>query len=538
MNNKLFFKENQFYLVKTIKYKSDTSKSFWRWRNFFIRTWCYLINSLFIFCLVIPFVSALSFRALFSMRPYYPEKIVNKFGQLEEDKNSKKLTFISRISALWRHVRISRKKFEDTPDKGLLGKGLTRIFNVIWNYLIKGFFGTISLVLIFPILCIMISTGSIVLGVLTPLWYPILSILHHLSFLIIFDWDYPKGRSCIRLFPFLRIILQFLICAILVPIISLITAILICPILSFLIAVFALIRNVLRKTWDSLMYFVILKKLARIPSEDTFVARRTAGPGLASKYFYQMKPEQALAALEVYIELEIIRSYFEFVKQKLNEPLEIYKKIFCPMFKPYSFQLDTLSGPYEKLNKEIEIYNKEYEKICNERINVLQKTIINSKISHVRLNENSLKIVLHQSSKIVKFYYENVILKYKKESVKKFFEDKSIDENDWTALTGYVLENLFGSGILTPLEETFEDSFNLEVDHLNLLKYSQMIANSEIRDDLDVVITNYTLDKESVSISIPEISNLMFKPNENYLNLYPNRYNIIFKKQYLKLFEI
>ena len=50
----------------------------------------------------------------------------------------------------------------------------------------------------------------------------------------------------------------------------------------------------------------LLKRLARVPSTDTFVARRIGGPGLASNFFYQVRPEQVLAALEMQIELEIL----------------------------------------------------------------------------------------------------------------------------------------------------------------------------------------------------------------------------------------
>ena len=54
------------------------------------------------------------------------------------------------------------------------------------------------------------------------------------------------------------------------------------------------------------MFYLVLKPRARIPSRDTFFARRFAGPGLASNYFYQISVEQGLAALEANIEIEIL----------------------------------------------------------------------------------------------------------------------------------------------------------------------------------------------------------------------------------------
>lgn len=87
----------------------------------------------------------MSLTALFSAKPFYPGKklnqqtvmnhfiflyflmffflnIINRIiitqGKLEVDMNSKKLTYISRLSAIWSHVSKSINKFEETPDRG------------------------------------------------------------------------------------------------------------------------------------------------------------------------------------------------------------------------------------------------------------------------------------------------------------------------------------------------------------------------------------------------------------------------------------
>ena len=53
------------------------------------------------------------------------------------------------------------------------------------------------------------------------------------------------------------------------------------------IAVGAL-RWSLRTLWDKLMFHIVIKHRARIPATNSFVARRIAGPGLASNFFYQV----------------------------------------------------------------------------------------------------------------------------------------------------------------------------------------------------------------------------------------------------------
>jgi hypothetical protein len=99
-------------------------------------------------------------------------------------------------------VRESRKNFERIPDKGisnafptlthrnkiiqsfkpfegLISKSIQRVFNRIWNYGFKGLVGTVAVCAVFPVLCLGISTVSLVAGVLSPIWYVV-----HLSYFI------------------------------------------------------------------------------------------------------------------------------------------------------------------------------------------------------------------------------------------------------------------------------------------------------------------------------------------------------------------
>ena len=50
----------------------------------------------------------------------------------------------------------------------------------------------------------------------------------------------------------------------------------------------ACLRKCCRKVWDTVIYFLVLKPRAKVPSHDTFIAVRISGPGLASNYFYQV----------------------------------------------------------------------------------------------------------------------------------------------------------------------------------------------------------------------------------------------------------
>jgi len=56
---------------------------------------------------------------------------------------------------------------------GFLGKNMQRIFNRFWNYVAKGFIGTVAICTVYPAACLIIPTVSFILGVLSPIWYVI-----------------------------------------------------------------------------------------------------------------------------------------------------------------------------------------------------------------------------------------------------------------------------------------------------------------------------------------------------------------------------
>lgn len=53
---------------------------------------------------------------------------------------------------------------------GFIGKGMTRHLNRVWNYLIKGILGTLTVLIVFPILCLSVSLGSLIVALTGPFW--------------------------------------------------------------------------------------------------------------------------------------------------------------------------------------------------------------------------------------------------------------------------------------------------------------------------------------------------------------------------------
>ena len=116
---------------------------------------------------------------------------------------------------------------------------MSRFFNRTWNYLFKGFIGSLGLLLIFPLICILASISSLFLCVTSPLWYPLVSLTQHLFFVFIYDWEMRKSNlhvaSLIARIWHL-IVFRLFICGFLQPIAALTTALFICPLLSLIVA--------------------------------------------------------------------------------------------------------------------------------------------------------------------------------------------------------------------------------------------------------------------------------------------------------------
>ena len=131
--------------------------------------------------------SPVSLRALFCFEPFK-----HQYGV---DQNTGNIimtgpdapTLVSRLKAVWRTVASSRTKFEAELDIGLISKKVTRVFNVLWNYVVVGVCGT-TLVLVFqPVLTALASVVGIVMLVTWGLWAPAAAILGYASNILLVD---------------------------------------------------------------------------------------------------------------------------------------------------------------------------------------------------------------------------------------------------------------------------------------------------------------------------------------------------------------
>ena len=295
------------YLVERDHIIHNSSRNpFWRWTNFCYRTWSWTLNFLFFFLICLPWCSSFSLRALFYINPFLPDYEVSQLnGSLHKKPSSWTRTLASRLIDLWRHISKSRRDFEAEPDRGLLGKTVLRHINRFNNYVLKGFFGTCMICFGFPVVCILVSLGSLCLALLGPLLVPSFSLAAHLISALFYDIETVSPLVSLAA----SLLWNILILGLLQPLVCCLVAAVFCPLLAGLITALALTRRALRLGWDTVIFHAVIKKRARVPAGDSFVAKRISGPGLASNYFYQIKTEQALVALEARMEMDEIEAY-------------------------------------------------------------------------------------------------------------------------------------------------------------------------------------------------------------------------------------
>ena len=75
---------------------------------------------------------------------------------------------------------------------------------------------------------------------------------------------------------------------------------------------------------------------------------------MAGNYYYQIKTEQALVALEARMEMEELEAYKTQLSAVISSPLEVYRKFVANSLRPLSVSVTkSAGGPYCQLDREV-----------------------------------------------------------------------------------------------------------------------------------------------------------------------------------------
>ncbi|XP_046394390.1 uncharacterized protein LOC124162073 isoform X1 [Ischnura elegans] len=500
-----------FLIEKEVVRTTTTRWPLWRWINYCHRTWSWTWNAMFFFGVVIPWCSPVSLRALFQAEPFMPDLELSQVnGTLFPRKSSLTPTLCSRLLSLWRHISKSRTHFETKPDTGFIGKGLTRHVNRIWNYMLKGLIGTLTIMVVFPILCLVTSIGSLVIALVAFLWMPLVTFGLHLFMALAYDFDCPDPEHRNRYLVVLEaIIWDFGVQGILQPIAASFIAFIACPLLSFVILIVGIVRFTLRMVWDFLMFHMVIKKRGRVPASDSFVVKRIAGPGLASNYFYQIKPEQALAAFEAKMELDELAAFQHEMEQIILRPQKEFSHFVDACFKPFSASLSK-EGPYRILEKEAQDLTSSLHEKLEKRRRDLQTGLGVGVRSRIKLSARDLKIAIQQAALILERFHPTHIMKRLPVDEEEFWENKGLSPNDWAGLAGLMYSEIFSLDFLTPLDDA-DTKFRLEPHQVDLSRYTELVREAELDGAPDLLGPVYA-PRGNIQVHSPYLEVAAFNP--------------------------
>ncbi|GBP39871.1 Mariner Mos1 transposase [Eumeta japonica] len=330
------------FLVDKERVRTTTTRwPAWRLANLAHRAWCWSWNMMFLLGVVVPWCSPLSLRTLLCMKPFVPDYELSQVnGTLFPKRSSETQSMWSRLLALWRHVSKERTRFETEPDTGLLGKGLSRLANRLWNYGVVGGLGSAALLLISPLAAGLTSLLSLVAAATVLIWMPAMALLLHASNMLIYDLDSPDPAKLNRWFAlFEAVVWQIITLGVLQPLLALFVALVVCPIYSLVLLVGGVVWWSLRSVWEEVAWRALIRRAARVPAHDSAFCKRVDGPGLRDRFYYQITSAQALAAVCARAELERLGAWAARVEAAIERPLHDYRHFVDACFGPFSVQI-------------------------------------------------------------------------------------------------------------------------------------------------------------------------------------------------------
>jgi len=474
-----------YQVEKKYTLKVDRKLPFWRWTAFFIRTWVWMMNMMLYLLLLIPFCSSFSLRALFSPREFLLSGFDHHTGKIIPDEDHRTRTLCSRLYDLWHHVFKYRRKFESGPDTGLLGRNCSRPLNVFWNYFVKGFCGTLILLTLFPVFCVVISFTSLALGLMCPILVPIISLSFSLFQLLIYDFDSPHGKR--RILPlFQTYIFVFLCEGIFQMIFAFLAGVVFIPIVALFTFLMGCFWALSRTCWDKCCLYTVLKPRGRVPATDSWVAIRVSGPGLASSFLYQAKPQTILAAIKIQIELDLLEAYEKSTIKEIEKPGkefdEFFRRLSQPLFSGGSVnpELRELITIKERLLKE-----ELSKKMKARRTKLVRNGIPRDVCRQVKLRADDLHTTTACTSKMLEMlipymlkYEAKAGMEAEEEVRKRLFEKRGLKPDDWTMYAQQMLSEVFSPGILTPLEDS-DEAFSLDAEMLEFTDIFDWLVTSD-----------------------------------------------------------
>ncbi|KAG5443508.1 hypothetical protein CSKR_101068 [Clonorchis sinensis] len=484
----------EFVVQSSLVYKVSTRYFMWRWLVFLVCTYSWLLRFGQMFLITIPFRSAFSLTALVKPGPIYLRlELDQATGYLFYNKSFYQDTIISRIIRIWRNIRASRRAFDATPSKGLLDKAAARPLHRIWSYLFRGFFSTLLILVIWPPLCLLVSSLSILLGLTLPLTVPLISLLLHFSGVLFWDAYKPASKPN-RLFPIVELIFgHFLVRFLLQTILAFLAAFIFCPVWAVIRLVWAFVRCITRSIWDALVFHLVLRRLARVPAREDFMVKRIAGPGTAANHFYRARPVDILVVLVGQLELLELSLWRRQMEQLADKPIDAYRRLVQSL--SWLCLTPQSDGKlYTTLCQKTKLWRSEIQSNTEERIQALQLHLKPNQLQRIKLSDRDLHHTLRMGAELTECFFQNRIaarLDLLQQDLVSWWSAFSLNTDDYLGLCTSLLGRTFGEQIFTCITEN-DTVFPLQVREPSLIQHFQdfligMVSRKTSLRSLDAV---------------------------------------------------
>eukprot|EP00727_Mastigamoeba_balamuthi_P014732 m51a1_g9885 hypothetical protein (1005) ;mRNA; r:21512-25394 len=459
---------------------------FWRWANFFVSMACFMKNTLFGLIFANMLYGPLGLHALFRRskfsRGYYVDYRTGKL--LANEPNA--ATLCSRVADLWASISQSRSNFERTPDTGLIGKGVTRLFNLFWNYVVKGLVGTALVVLLQPPLTVANVMATVLLVLGTVLYIPVASLAVCLFNLLVYDTSHTQRGF--RVLPLVsEFFLRLFVLGLGQLLLALVSAVLVLPAAALAVAVFSVGRWVSRRCYDSVMYLLVVLPRARIPASNSFLAHRVQGPGLSRAFFRQIDPAVAVTCLQVALERLELDTYESETRRSIEAPLAALTAFGRSVLQPCGLELANGSPLYRRLARTQEELLEALGALLARRREAMP-SMGWARSGNIRLSQEDLNSALRLCEALVKdFVPQRVLSRIEPGRQAEFWRSHGdVAPGKWGALTAHLLGQTFGEGFLTPLEET-DKALRVQMQSVRVREFFRMVADSNPIEDADYV---------------------------------------------------
>lgn len=477
----------------------SSSHPFWRFTAFFVWMTSWIWNLTFFFLRAVLFESPLGIRAWLPREHFFTHKTMNlTTGVWEDAEWSSTETFWGLFKSLWLSIAQSRRDFESIPDTGIIGKSLTRVFHLFSCYVLWGLLGTLGILIFFPILSFLTISISLLLGLTTAIWVPVVAlILWALSMVIVdvlygppYRGDVSDGQLSRMIFPIIRmIVVDFIALGLLNVVLSLVLSVVVYPLVSALNILFAFCRCSLRTMWDVLMFHLVLKLRGRVPATDSWVARRVSYPGIGRSIYYSTEPAIVFGLFQLHCESVALNEFCEYHSRRLKEPEISLQSLSRDVLssQPWggSFALDA-SLVKSRASAEAESFIDEERRQRQSRLRNLL-----SIARQCRLPKKDLDQAVDMCRVYAGQFYPEKVFPYLTQSKEEFWRSHSAPINGYVRLVEEFASAVLGEDFMVPLTED-DASVALRVCHPGFSNYCSRIATgSRLSDDLSHVVVEY-----------------------------------------------